>query len=235
MRTLIYQPALIVHILCGFFGLLSGFVAMSARRKGGSLHNRAGIVFYWAMFGIFVTTLLFFVLYPTNLKYQFFLGIGIVSFYPAFTGKRVLAMKKGLNPNWIDKTAMWLVGFCGLVMVGYAFTVNNSTYQILFGIFGTVCLQNFYGDWKVYSGQIAADKMHWFFAHGSKMTGAFSAAMTAFCVNIVPRYLSQNLPQFLFIAVWVVPGVVIGLWGRMILKRFRQTNLMATHKSGGKF
>ncbi len=231
MKALIYQPVLIVHILCGFFGLLSGFVAMLARRKGGSLHNRAGIVFYWSMFGVFLTTLIFFILYPTNLKYQFFFGIGIVSFYPAFTGKRVLAMKKGVNPNWIDLVAMWLVGVCGLVMIGYAIMINVSTYQILFGIFGLVCLKDFYSDWKVYTGRVAAEKMHWFFAHGAKMTGGFSAAMTAFCVNIVPRYLPQDLPQFMYIACWVVPGVVIGLWGGSILKKFRQINLTVIHKS----
>jgi uncharacterized membrane protein len=223
MKALIYQPVLIVHVLCGFFGLLSGFVAMIARRKGGLLHKRAGVVFYWAMFGIFVTTLIFFVLDPTNLRYQFFLGIGIVSFYPAFSGKRVLAMKKGLTPNWLDKTAMWLVGLCGLVMIGYAILGRSSGYSVLFGIFGAACLSNFYGDYKVYSDRVEADKMHWFFAHGGKMTGAFSAAMTAFCVNIVPRYLPHNLPEYLYIAMWVFPGVLIGFWGQMILKKYRKT------------
>ena len=227
MQTLIYKSSLFVHVLCGIFGLLSGFVAMLARRKGGVLHNRAGIVFYSSMFGIFITTLIFFILDPLNLKYQFFLGIGIVSFYPAFSGKRVLEMKKELNPNWLDKTAMWVVGLCGLVMIGYAFTVKDSSYAILFGIFGSVCLQNFYGDWKVYSGRHTAQKLHWFFAHGAKMTGAFSAAMTAFCVNIVPRFLPQDTSQLVFIATWVLPGVAIGLWGRAVLKKYRKPVLNA--------
>lgn len=226
METLIYKSSIAVHILCGILSLASGLVAMIAN-KGGKVHNRAGIVFYWSMFMIFVTTTLFFILYPTNLKYQFFLGIGIVSFYPNWSGKRMLAMKKGLVPTLTDKIGAWLVGFSGLCMLTYGayLTANPAkgfdALNILFFVFGTVSLLNAYGDLKLYLGHAKAEKMHWFFAHAGKMMGAYSAAITAFCVNIVPRFLPENTPSMVFIMTWTAPGIIIGIVSARIIKKYQ--------------
>lgn len=222
----IFKTAIFIHVICGGLSLISGFIAMQAK-KGGKVHNKAGIVFYWSMFVIFVTTTLFFIMYPTNLKYQFFLGIGIVSFYPNWSGKRMLAMKKGLVPTITDKLMAWLIGVSGVFMIAYGIFLsinpspNFSGLNILFFIFGSVSLANCYGDLKYYLGYVEAEKMHWFFAHGGKMIGAYSAAWTAFCVNIVPRYLPENLPGYVQIMTWVVPGVLIGIIGSRILKQYR--------------
>lgn len=226
METLIYKSSIAVHVFCGILSLASGLVAMIAN-KGGKVHNRAGIVFYWSMFMIFVTTMLFFILYPTNLKYQFFLGIGIISFYPNWSGKRMLSMKKGVIPTIIDKIAAWLVGVSGVCMLTYGayLTINPPQdfggLNILFFVFGTVSLSNAYGDLKVYLGFVKAEKMHWFFAHAGKMMGAYSAAITAFCVNIVPRFLPENTPSFVFIITWTAPGVIIGIVSARIIKKYK--------------
>lgn len=222
----IFKTSLFIHVICGISSLISGLIAMRAK-KGGKVHNIAGLIFYWSMFLIFISTIIFFVLYPTNLKYQFFLGIGIVSFYPNWSGKRMLSMKKGLVPSLIDKVGAWLIGFSGLVMIAYGVLLTikpNTSFEglnILFFIFGTVSLTNCYGDLKYYLGFKTAEKMHWFFAHGGKMIGAYSAAMTAFCVNILPRYLPRNTPGLVQVLVWVVPGVLIGIIGNRILKHHR--------------
>jgi hypothetical protein len=63
-----------------FLALVTGLIAMVVRKKGGN-HNRTGIVFYWSSFVVLAA--MAFVLDPLSLKYQFFLTIGIVSFYPA--------------------------------------------------------------------------------------------------------------------------------------------------------
>lgn len=226
METLIYKSSIAVHVLCGILSLAAGLVAMIAN-KGGKVHNRAGIVFYWSMFMIFVTTTLFFILYPTNLKYQFFLGIGIVSFYPNWSGKRMLAMKKGLVPTLVDKIGAWLIGVSGTCMLVYGayLTINPPKdfggLNILFFIFGTVSLSNAYGDLKFYLGYVKAEKMHWFFAHAGKMMGAYSAAITAFCVNIVPRFLPENTPSFVFILTWTAPGIIIGIVSARIIKKYK--------------
>lgn len=226
METLIYKSSIAVHVLCGILSLIAGLVAMIAN-KGGKAHNRAGVVFYWSMFMIFVTTTIFFILYPTNLKYQFFLGIGIVSFYPNWSGKRMLAMKKGFKPTLVDKIGAWLIGFSGVCMLAYGvyLTVNPAKYfgelNVLFFIFGTVSLSNAYGDLKFYLGYVKAEKMHWFFAHAGKMMGAYTAAITAFCVNIVPRFMPENTPSFVFILTWTAPGVILGILSARIIKKYK--------------
>ncbi len=226
MQNAIFKSALFIHVLCGAIALITGLIAMSAK-KGGKLHNLSGLLYYWAMIIVFITSILFFILFPTNIKYHFFLGIGLVSFYPNWSGKRMLKMKKGLTPKLIDKIGAWVIGISGIIMITYGTYLKlypNPSFGglfILFYIFGIVSLTNCYGDLKYYLGYKTAQKMHWFFAHGSKMTGAYAATVTAFCVNIVPRYLPKNSPGFVQIMVWVVPGIASGIIGNIILKRFR--------------
>jgi hypothetical protein len=226
MQAIIFKTILFIHVICGAMSLISGGIAM-ASTKGSKAHNRAGIVFYWSMCYIFISTIIFIILYPTNVKYQFFLGIGIVSFYPNWSGKRMLKMKKVFAPQLIDKIGAVAIGISGLLMIaygGYLTKFPNADFgslNILFFIFGTVALTNCYGDSMVYFGYRKTEKMHWFLAHGGKMMGAYSAAMTAFCVNIVPRYLPNDTADFVQIIVWVVPGVTIGTIARILLKKYR--------------
>jgi hypothetical protein len=226
MQELIFKIVLFIHVICGALALISGGIAM-ASTKGGKIHNRLGIVFYWSMFYIFISTIIFIILDPSNLKYQFFLGIGIVSFYPNWSGKRMLKMKKIFKPLLIDKIGAVAIGISGLLMITYGIYLTKfpnpdfGGLNILFFIFGTVSLANCYGDSLVYFGFRKTEKMHWFLAHGGKMIGAYSAAMTAFCVNIVPRYLPKNTPDYVQIMTWVIPGVTIGIIGRMLLRKYK--------------
>ncbi len=226
MTKTIFQSALFLHVIAGVLALTSGLVAMSYGKKGGKVHNFSGQVFYLAMVFIFITTILFFVLYPEKLKYQFFLTIGIVSFYPNWSGKRMLSMKKGLVPTWYDKLGGFLIGLSGIVMMAYGVygVLNPDKFgglQYLFLVFGLVSLLNSYGDLKYYLNFQTAPKMHWFFAHGGKMMGAYSAAITAFCVNIVPRYLPENFPFYGYLITWIAPGIVIAIISTRILKKYK--------------
>ena len=226
MEASIFKIALFIHVLAGVISLSSGLVAMSYGKKGGKVHNIAGIIFYWAMTVIFLTTILFFIIYPANIRFHFFLMIGIVSFYPNRSGKRMLAMKNGLVPTAIDKIAAYSIGVSGICMLIYAgigliFPEKFGDYAILFIIFGMVSLVNSYGDLKFYLNYKTPIKMHWFFAHGGKMMGAYTAALTAFCVNIVPRFLSEDCPSFVYIFTWTAPGLVFGIVSFNILKKYK--------------
>lgn len=227
MGNLIYKTLIISHVIAGFAALLTGFIAMKTRKKGGKIHNTAGQIYYWGMVVVFLSTVGLFILAPQKLFYQFFLGIAIVSFYPTFSGKRILGMKKAIQPQKIDWFAAIIVTICGFVMWGYAIygffhAADFNSFQYLFAIFGSICLANGYGDLMVFTKRKKTEKMHWFFGHGGKMTGGYAATVTAFCVNIVPRYLPENLPTLTYLMIWVLPGVLIGFWGNRMLKSYKQ-------------
>ena len=135
-------------------------------------------------------------------------------------------MKKAIVPELVDWIAAWAVGICGIVMIAYAvygfiYPSGFKGMAILFAIFGIVCLFNAYGDLKIYLGYQKPEKMQWFLGHGGKMMGAYSAALTAFFVNVVPRYMPANTPSFVFILTWVLPGVVIGVIASRMLKKYK--------------
>lgn len=221
MKTLIYQSTLVLHVFAGVIALSTGLIAMFARKKGGKLHNKTGLFFYYSMAFIFVSTLIFFALDPLNLKYQFFLGIGVVSFYPVYTGRSVLYMKKGLNANTFQKALSIGAIVCALVMILFGNFGNLPTAeQILFNVFGVILLLNGIGDTRVYFGFKPAAKNYWLMAHIGKMLGGYSAALTAFMVNVVPRYLPDNTSMYVFIATWTLPALILGLYSVFVRKKY---------------
>lgn len=224
MKELIFQNALIIHVSAGILSLLSGLIAMTSRKKGGRVHNTSGQVFYWSMLVIFITTVLFVILYPMQMKYHFFLTIGIVSFYPAFTGKRILKMKKKIEAKWYDLAASFLMLVSGVVMILYGVYLqvyNPGGFAILFLVFGPFSVLQARGDLMVLLGRKQVAKMHWFYDHAGKMIGAYSAAVTAFCVNVVPRYLPENSSQFVYIMIWVAPGVAFGIISALVIRKYK--------------
>ena len=219
-----YRSVLIVHVLCGFVSLVTGVVPMIVK-KGGKSHNLWGNIYYWGMFGVFITTLMLFSLKPTQLRLQFFLCIAILSFYQTFTGVRALKMKKSAvqQATMVDK-AVAIVGMvCGVVMISYAiFTIIEQIYvmAVLFGAFGVVILMNGRADLRVFMGKVEAQKMHWFFSHMGKMIGSYTATVTAFCVNMT-RYYPEDAPAFLQLIPWFLPGVLQGIVTSRFFKYYR--------------
>lgn len=225
MKELIYSLGIKIHVLAGTLSLLFGLAAMLIKKKGGKRHNQAGIVFYWSMAAVFVTTVLFMVLYPTQLKYHFFLTIGIVSFYPTYSGKRILKMKKGISPEWFDWTAAYIILFSGLAMIVYAVYLQiylPNSFTVLFFVFGVFSLVQAISDLKLFLGKKSATKLHWFFSHAGKMIGAYSAAVTAFCVNIVPRFLPENTSMSVLIFTWVAPSILFAFVTRYFFKKYQK-------------
>lgn len=221
MKTLIYQTTLVLHIIAGVIALITGLIAMFARKKGGNLHNRTGLFFYYSMAFIFVSTLIFFALDPLNLKYQFFLGIGIVSFYPVYTGRSVLYMKKGINASVFHKTLAVGAIASAIVMILFGnFGGLPQAEMILFNVFGVILILNGIGDARIYFGYKPAAKNYWLMAHIGKMLGGYSAALTAFMVNVVPRYLPDNTSMYIFITTWTLPAVVLGIYSAFVQKKY---------------
>ena len=224
------QAFLLAHIACGFSALTTGIVPMIAR-KGGKSHKFWGNVYYWSMVGVCVTTLGMFALRPAEFRLQFFLCIAVLSFYFTFSGDRVLRMKKSATQATVsDRVAAGLALACGLAMLGYAayshLVLHNSMIAVLFGIFGTVIGFEGRRDLRLFSGRADSEKMHWYFGHISKIMGAYTATLTAFCVNM-GRYLPENLPAYARFIPWLVPAVLLGVGTSYYAKRQREKRKMA--------
>lgn len=220
-----YKTILFIHVLFGFSALATGIVPMIAK-KGGKVHKFWGNVYYWSMFGVFVTTLMLFALKPRELKLQFFLCIAILSFYLTFSGERVLKMKKNATQATLyDRLATVVALVGGAAMLGYAvyaaFILQNNFITILFTVFGLGLTLNARKDWQLFTGKIESEKMHWYFGHISKIMGAYIATVTAFCVNMT-RYLPEDASVYLQLVPWLAPGVLLGVGTACYGKRQRE-------------
>ncbi len=220
-----YKSILVVHVLCGVVSLVTGLIAIFAK-KGGRLHNRVGVIYYWGMFGVFVTTIGLFGLKPTETRLQFFLCVAVASFYQTFTGRRTLGRKKpGSGPARLDWVALGLVVVFGVATLGYGVWMaahRNVFMAVLFGFFTFTCLGSGWADYKLFSGKKPAEKGGWLLLHIGRMMGSYAATVTAFLVNMSGR-LPASTPQWVYLTVWILPGVLIaGFGANRFAKRYRQ-------------
>ena len=207
---------LYLHISAGIVGLLAGMIAMIVR-KGSNIHKRAGVMYYWAMFVICSTALIRFKPTPSLI---FLTTIAIFSFYMSFSGKRILSHKKPTTDyQTLDWVAACITFGCGIAMIVsgiyFWFANNFMILGILFIFFGTLCSSIARNDIEIFRGKIELEKMHWFFHHIGRMSGSFSATLTAF-------FVTNNhglLPDLL---IWISPGVIIGLFADVLANRYRK-------------
>lgn len=206
-----YKIILFVHILCGFTALVTGLMAILAK-KGGLLHNRVGLIYFWGMFGVFATTIGLFSLRPADVRLHFFLAVAVASFYQTFTGRRALGRKKLTSqPAHLDWIALGLVvGFGGMALsyAGWMGLQGNWFMVVLFLFFAWTCLGSGFSDWKLFSGRTSVERGDWLFMHIARMMGSYAATTTAFLVNMSGRM--GHLPAGVQLLIWVTPGLLIG-------------------------
>ena len=219
-----YKIILFIHVVFGFTSLSTGLVPMFAN-KGGKVHNFWGNVYFWAMFGVFITTIGLFAIKPTELKLQFFLNIAILSFYQTFTGRRALLMKKSATQaTMFDKVVSYIGFLCGVTMISYAvytFTKGYTDLSILFAVFGTGVGITAFKDIKLFNGLVESEKMHWFFHHIARMMSSYTASVTAFMVNMT-RFLPKDAPTWMQLAPWFIPGLILGVGSAYMANRHRE-------------
>ena len=215
---------LIIHIASGFTSLTVGLIPMVVK-KGSRVHVLSGKIFFWAMFGVFITATVSWLQFPTKPFFQFLLVVGFFSFHMAFTGVRTVRLKSAkARPERID----WFVAGAAMLGGGLAFafglwqlylsaqTGDFSFFSILYLLFGGFFFRNGQMDWWLYSGRTSMEKMHWFYNHIVRMVGAYIASFTAFCVvnsNYIP------LPSLL---VWILPGMIGGIFIGRTVRHYRQ-------------
>ena len=209
---------------------------MFTQKKGGKWHKKTGIIYYWSMVVVAISAVGLVLLSPFTNGRLFLTGIAVFSFYLCFTGKRALQQRNGTPLQWYDWGVLSLMGLVALAMIGYgSFQITRIATRgifdatgILFIVFGFFSLANAHYDFKKYrlpSKARYAEK-EWFFMHIIRMGGSYIATFTAFAlVNI--RYVFPNAPIAVYIATWIMPGVLGGLIisrvVRHYLTKFRMT------------
>lgn len=212
MHPNIFLVALILHIISGSLGLISGTVAMLVK-KAGKLHKRAGRVFFYAMLGVFVSSI-----YMSIVKDNvFLLLVGFFSLYLVSTGYRILYLKKlGLQPI-APKAIDWLIGLTGMVagtcMLAYAVFLfyHKSQFGIVIFSFGCLAFWLGFKDMRKFWVR-PTEKTHWINSHGMRMAGAYTATITAFVVVNI-----QIQQQWIL---WLLPALVVIPLAQRTVNRF---------------
>jgi uncharacterized membrane protein len=201
---ILFKIALILHIVGGSIGLLSGFVNM-LRKKGDKNHVLVGRIFFYSMMLAGFSALLLSVLHPN----YFLCMVGVFTLYMVSTGNRYiyfkLLSKNNEKPKLIDWLITYIMFIAGLLFMGFGIwflTKSNSFGWVFlaFGFFGLVFVKQ---DFTNYKGE-SKFKNYWLVAHLQRMTGGFIAASTAFLV-VNAKYIPLEIPGFIY---WLLPTAV---------------------------
>jgi len=189
----LFKIFLYTHICCGFTALIIGLVPILAK-KGSQLHNTTGLIYFWAMFGVFLTS------QPMALikSNPFLFTIGIFSFYFVWTGYRFAKRKNWKQLNRLDKEVMRLTLLTSIAMIFFAIyyaSLGVISNAIIIGIFGMVCFIFSFRDLKRL-GKVDHPKQ-WIILHLTRMLGGYIATFTAFAAT--------NLYFLPKLVIWLMP------------------------------
>lgn len=196
----IFTILLIIHIIAGSIGLLTGTINI-IKKKGDKAHKNVGKFFFYSMlingFAGFIMSLIH--------RNDFLLIVAVFSIYMVATGQRFLSLKqliKEQKPKAID----WILTYTMLVFAflfityGSYLLINKVNFGIVLLVFGVVSCLMAIKDIKVYKGNIK-EKNYWLLLHIQRMVGSYIAALTAFIVvnnHFLPGIVGWLLPTVIF-------------------------------------
>lgn len=199
-----YSFFLLLHVLTGSLGLLSGRINLILK-KGGEIHKTIGRVFVFSMISTALIALLL-----CFLKTNFFLLIiGVFTLYLVGTGQRYLYMKnlsRGGKPKIVDWLLSSAMGIVGLIFMGWGIflLVKKNIMGWSLMLFGTIGLLSVRKDFENYLGK-SRKKQFWLRAHIARIVGAYIASLSAFLVVNYSRF-SVPIPEVVY---WVLPTLIL--------------------------
>lgn len=206
------RAVLALHITAGAVAFICAPIALIAA-KGGRIHRRWGKVYFWAMAAVAGTALFLSVVLPI----VFLALVAIFSFYAAFSGYRILVLKRlgsAERPHLIDWVAaiVTLVSSSALAVVGVICpqVVGGMGFvSIVFGLIGTFLAV---GSIRTFV-RPPAEKQFWWYFHMRGMIASYIAAFTAFTVvNLGSRFGDAWW-------VWLGPAI-IGIPGSIVWQSY---------------
>jgi len=198
---LIFKILLVIHIIAGSIGLITGTINIT-RKKGDKLHKNVGLFFLYGMIINGIAGLLMTLIHSN----PFLFIVGIFSIYMAATGQRYLSLKgllkgeKAKNIDWILSAIMLLFGI-GFVIYGILILFSSNNFGIVLLVFGFISISMVYQDFKNYKGKNSI-KNFWLLVHIQRMIGSYIAAATAFLVvnnTFLPAVVAWLLPTVLLV------------------------------------
>jgi hypothetical protein len=212
---MIHTINILIHVLTGSAALLTGMIALIAR-KGTRLHRQLGKVFLLLLMIVIITGLLGVFVFGRN---TFLLLVTVLSGYMGFSGYRVLQTKSN-RPKLLD------VGIALLAMatVGYVLYYFRSIGMIWAPVvmYSSVGYLIFIVAWdfvRYLIPVVAYTKGNiWVYEHIFKMVSAFGGLLSAFSGTVFSRYQphSQYLPVLLSF------GITIGF----LLYNYRKKSIV---------
>lgn len=210
---------LLAHVIFGFTSLFTGPVAMISK-KGGKTHNLWGMIYTYAMTGVFITALL---IQPFKFT-PFLFMIAFLSYYSVFSGVRFTRLKqlhKDQRPKWFDWFAMGLNAVVNIIFIGYGIYVlstNGNTVGILALVFGGVGLGISINNLKAFIKK-PAHNMYWWIYHMGNMMGGYIATTTAFSTTVSGMLEIESVLSWLWPLIIGIP--LSRLWRKKYEKKFK--------------
>ena len=190
-----------IHAFFGGIGLIAG-TASIILKKGTTLHQKAGKIFSVAMIAnsLIILPICWF---PKHENIFLFL-IGMFTIYLVLSGNRALNYKFQTEAIFVDKLISGSMLFFSILMIlfGVYYQMNNVENGILFTIFGGIGMYLSIKDF-IFFKNFSTNNNKWLLKHAGKMTGAFTASISAF---IIAGLSISNL------ITWMLPGILGGIY-----------------------
>ncbi|MGB5435424.1 MAG: DUF2306 domain-containing protein [Maribacter sp.] len=202
--------AILIYIHAGFGGiaLLAGLVSLVAK-KGGYIHKKAGVIFFYSMLVSAITAMV--VSFLPKHESPFLFAVGIFSLYFILTGYRALKFKDPEPKLQIDKLISRTMFITGLLMI-FLPIILTSKINIILTVFAIVGIIFSIRDLMLYK-DMGTLKKSWLKLHLGKMIGGYISATTAFVV------VNDFFPSFYG---WFVPGIIGGLYITYWIRRLNR-------------
>lgn len=206
-----YDYTLLAHVICGFTSLVMGLAVIFAK-KSGKIHRTLGGIYFWAMTGIFITSMIL-----SILRYNPFLfGVGVFSYYLVFTGFRFGRLKGYHNLTIVDRGVFIFTLVCSIGMLlfsAYAYLKYGSVLVIVLAVFGSLSLKQSIQDLMRIGKKM--EKHNWLMEHIKRMLGGYTATVTAFLITA----MSGMLPP---LVLWLGPGVIGGFGIAFTVRHYKK-------------
>ncbi len=188
---LIHTSALVVHVLTGLFGLLAGTIIMFIR-KGGKLHRKLGILFFYCLLGVSFSAITLALVNPNT----FLLLIGGFTLYQGLSGYRAVRVRlKTIGVADVLICALGAASAVPMLLSG----------QPVLQVFGGICALLVARDinmFRLFMQQKPVPKLLWLQRHIGHMMGSYIAMVTAFLVVNFSGSTNHAL------VVWLAPTAI---------------------------